>query len=267
VVLQLFRVPGNRILVDTFRTSDLKDTMTALEQADTSHRYSVAWVDLTNQAQLGRGVITIGNHTDERGEEVLGQPIIAVPPFPINGAVNRATVKVFNEMWFRKVSSTPRQSAQSYDKFFYPLDAVSDLNRVYGKRGFLQYQFVLPFESEHLMGDLASMLAQAPSPVSLAVLKRMGEGSGAPLSFPMPGWTLAADMPITASPHELESTLRAVDDVVASRQGRLYLAKDSRMASDLMPAMYPDLERFRTTRDHVDPERLFRSDLSERLGL
>jgi decaprenylphospho-beta-D-ribofuranose 2-oxidase len=265
--IHMTRVPGNQILVDTFRTSDLDATMSALSEAESSHRYSVAWIDLANRKSPGRGVVTNGNHTSERVEEVLGRPIIDVPPFPASSAVNRLTVQAFNEMWFRKAPRSLKQTVQSYDKFFYPLDAVGASYRVYGRRGFLQYQFVMPFESEDLVPRIAAMFANAPSPVSLAVLKRMGERSGGRLSFPIPGWTLAADMPLTASPHELESALRALDEVVVSGGGRVYLAKDSRLAPDLLPEMYPYLQQFRQTRDRVDPHRLFRSDLSERLGL
>lgn len=265
--VRMLPVPGNRILVDTFRTADLESTMIALTAAETSHRYSVAWIDLVTRDALGRGVVTNGNHTEVTGDDVLGSPLVKLPHVPSSRAVNRLTVQAFNEVWFRRAPKTLRQSVQSYDKFFYPLDAIGAVNRVYGRRGFLQYQFVLPLQSEGLLPRLVELLASSPSPVSLAVLKRMGEESGGYLSFPMPGWTLAADIPLGGSPHELEECLRSIDELLVSGGGRVYLAKDARLSADLMPAMYPNLGLFEKTRDRVDPQRRFRSDLGERLGL
>ena len=234
-------VSGNRVAVYTFSTKDLEATMAALTDAESSHRYSVAWIDLSRAgAAMGRGVITNGNHVETgfEGAPMRG-PMVSVPEIWRLNVVNRLTVSAFNELWFRKAPRKPRRSVQSYDSFFYPLDAVGDWNRVYGRNGFLQYQFVLPFESARLLPELAESLATGPSPASLAVLKGLGHGSGGFLSFPTPGWTLSVDIPIPSVPSVLEQHLRGVDEALVEAGGRIYLAKDSRMRADLMTAMYP----------------------------
>jgi decaprenylphospho-beta-D-ribofuranose 2-oxidase len=267
--LRMMPVPGNRILVDTVRTGDLDATMEALTEADSSHRYSVAWIDLSKRgASMGRGVVTSGSHTIEAADILtLGEPLLEVPKLWRIGVVNRATVGVFNELWFRKAPRSPRQGIQTYAQFFYPLDALGSWNRVYGSRGFLQYQFVLPFQAEDLLPGILEALVDGPVPVALAVLKRLGADSDGMLSFPLPGWTLAADIPIPGSPSELEATLRSIDLLLVGAGGRVYLAKDSRLGSDLVGDMYPKLAEFHAVRDRVDPERQFQSDLAIRLGL
>lgn len=266
--IRLSPVPGNRIQVDLFRTEGLEATMAALTAAESSHRYSVAWVDMAGGSSLGRGVVTNGKHVEvKERDHPLGKPIVGVPSFWRLGIVNAASVRAFNELWFRKAPRTMRKVVQSYGSFFYPLDTVGDWNRIYGSRGFLQYQFVLPFESEGLLPQIMETLSSGPSPVALAVLKRFGEGSEGYMSFPRAGWTLAADIPIPPAGSRLEALLRSVDEILVPVGGRVYLAKDSRLGWDLLPVMYPELDTFRAVRDRVDPERLFQSDLSERLRI
>jgi len=266
--IRMIPVPGNRMLVDTFRTADLDVTMTALSASESTHRYSVAWVDLATQGlSMGRGVVTNANHTTSEGSAPLGETEVSVPSMWCFGIVNRPTVAAFNELWFRKAPGQSRRSAQSYDRFFYPLDMVGDWNRFYGRRGFLQYQFVLPFEAEARLPEISELLATSQFPVSFAVLKRFGEENDGFLSFPTPGWTLAVDIPISSSPHDLENLLRSLDEMIVDNGGRIYLAKDSRLRGDLLSAMYPELGSFLEVRERVDPNRRFQSDLSVRLGL
>lgn len=268
-VIRMSAVPGNRIAVDTFRTEDLGSTMEALTDAESWHRFSVAWIDLGRTGPaMGRGVVTNGDHVDaDDRSRPLRPPLVSVPSIWRLDVVNKLTVSAFNELWYRKAPGRPRRSVQGYDAFFYPLDAVGDWNRVYGRNGFLQYQFVLPFASETHLHGLAESLATGPSPASFAVLKRFGAGSDGFLSFPAPGWTLAVDIPIPSSPSALEGHLRGIDEALVAAGGRIYLAKDSRLRADLMPAMYPKLELFEKVRRRVDPDQVFQSDLSVRLGL
>ena len=267
--IRMSSVSGNRVAVDTLRTKDLEATLAALAESESSHRYSVAWIDLSRTgAAMGRGVVTNGNHVEtEFDGEPLREPKASVPRIWRLNVVNKATVSAFNEMWFRKAPRRPRRSVQSYDSFFYPLDAVGDWNRVYGRNGFLQYQFVLPFESAGHLPGLAESLATGPTPASFAVLKGLGHGSGGFLSFPTPGWTLAVDIPIPSTPSVLEQHLRKVDEALVEAGGRIYLAKDSRLRADLITAMYPQLDMFEKVRRNVDPDQMFRSDLSVRLGI
>jgi decaprenylphospho-beta-D-ribofuranose 2-oxidase len=217
---------------------------------------------------MGRGVVTNGDHTDVSVDAApLRVPALSVPPIWQMRVVNRLSVRAFNELWFRKAPRDLRQGVQSYDKFFYPLDIVRDWNRLYGRRGFLQYQMVLPFEAEGLLPRLVEQFTSSTCPVSLAVLKRFGPGGTGYLSFPIPGWTLTADIPIPRSPWDLEAMLRSMDESLVEAGGRVYLAKDSRLTAEVVASMYPQLEPFREVRDRIDPDRMFQSDLADRLKL
>ena len=147
----------------------------------------------------------------------------------------------------------------------FPLDSLDAWPRLYGPRGFLQYQFVVPTGSERLLELVIERLRRGRVPCYLATLKDLGPANGAPLSFPLQGWTLALDLPRTAP--GLESLLRGFDDAVAEAGGRVYLSKDARLRPEALRAMYPRLDEWRAARDRADPERVWCSDLARRTGL
>lgn len=181
---------------------------------------------------------------------------------PIN-PLNRWSITAFNEVWYRKPGTGERLVPLS--SYFHPLDLVADWNRLYGPRGFVQYQFVVPDDAAELVRLSLEALQRIGAASFLAVLKRFGPGDPGPLSFPAPGWTLALDLP--AGVAGLAQVLDDLDDRVAGAGGRLYLAKDGRMRAALLPTMYPRLAQWQAVRDSMDPEHVMSSDLARRMGL
>jgi decaprenylphospho-beta-D-ribofuranose 2-oxidase len=273
--LRLLPVETSLVSVDTERASDLDDLMARMRTGDADYRYSVAWIDCTAQgAALGRGVLTRGDHapiealSEQQREHALRfdpRTRITAPPWVPNGMLNRLTVRAFNEMWFRKAPRFQRGHLESIAAFFHPLDGVDGWNRLYGSRGFLQYQFVVPDTEDATLRRAVEKLSGAQCASFLAVLKRFGPGNPGALSFPIPGWTLALDIPTTA--RGLAPLLDELDGMVAEAGGRVYLAKDSRLRPDLLATMYPEVDRFRELRARIDPSNVLQSDLSRRLGL
>ena len=271
--VRLLPVDTAWVSVDTERAVDLDDAF-ARFASDDEYRYSVAWIDcLARGKQLGRSVLMRGNHAEleslppahrRRPLELATRPSVPAPAWVPSGLVNRATISLFNELYFRRASLAGRRRLVSIPAFFYPLDAVRDWNRLYGAHGFVQYQFVVPYGAEETVRRAIELLAAAGCPSFLAVLKRMGAEHGL-LSFPMPGWTLALDVP--AAVEGLGPLLDTLDELVAASGGRVYLAKDARLRPDLVETMYPRLSEWREIQARLDPQGVMQSDLSRRLGL
>ena len=268
------RVESAYVLVDTERARDLDDLLQRLSADDDAYPYSVAWFDaLATGRSLGRAVITRarGARLDDLPPKLARRPLefepknarLPTPALPA-GVVNRVTGRAFNELWYRKAPARRVAEVQHINPFFHPLDAVADWNRVYGPRGFCQYQFVVPFGAVDAFRQAVQMIAASRHPSCLNVLKRMGPSSPGPLSFPAPGWTLAVDLPVATG---LDRLFRRLDDLVLSAGGRVYLAKDARLSADMLAAMYPRLGEFRVVCDKVDPDGIFSSDLARRTHL
>lgn len=272
--LRLVRIETARMLVDTERAENLDDAMERMASSDHRYRYSVAWIDcLARGRALGRSVLTRGDHAPAAaidasdGQDVLALPVeraVPAPPFAPRALLRPTSIRAFNELWFRRAPREERGRLTGLRQFFHPLDGVRGWNRLYGARGLLQYQLVVPFGAERTVRHVLERLSRARSPAFLAVIKRLGEEAG-PLSFPRPGWTVALDLP--AGDAELATMLDELDEAVVEAGGRLYLAKDARMRPELLPRMYPRLEEWRAVRDRLDPERRMRSDMARRLGL
>ncbi|MEU9171773.1 FAD-binding oxidoreductase [Streptomyces sp. NPDC048420] len=189
----------------------------------------------------------------------------APPAHLPEGLLNRATVGLFNEFWYRKAPRARTGQLQRISTFFHPLDSVPHWNRIYGRGGFVQYQFVVGHGQEEALRRIVRRVSGHRCPSFLAVLKRFGDADPGWLSFPVPGWTLALDIP--AGLPGLGGLLDVLDEEVATAGGRVYLAKDSRLRPELLAAMYPRLDDFRALRAELDPRGVFTSDLSRRLTL
>lgn len=250
----------------------LDHMLEALEKYDHEYNYSVAWIDaLAKGSRLGSGVLTLGNAAklSELPEKLKTLPLIThkagklkVPFFLPSFALNGISVRLLNRV-IAFVQNSPKEFVH-YEKFFFPLDAINDWNKGYGKRGFIQYQFVIPEENgKKNLTEILEMIAGSGCTPFLNVFKRMGEGQGI-LSFPFKGYTLAIDFPMTK---ELRSFTPKLDAKVLSAGGRLYLGKDALLHESTFKAMYPQHEEWLAIKRKYDPGNRFSSNISRRLGL
>lgn len=269
-------IETSRCLVSTRRCRDIDELMAVMSEDDDKFRYSVAWTDLlATGANLGRSVLWRGDHArlddldpGSRAEPLRHQPrhLLSVPPMvPEPGFVNPLTSRLFSEVWYRKAPRHRDGELKSISAFFHPLDAVGHWNRLYGRRGFLQYQFVVPFDADGTLRRIVERLAAAQIASPLVVLKRFGPANPGPLSFPMPGWTLTVDVPAGAS--GLIEILGELDELVLDAGGRHYLAKDAHMTAATLRRGYPRLGEWQAVQRRLDPTGRWRSDQARRLGL
>ena len=274
--VRLLPIETSRCLVLTERVPNLDSLLERMESGDHLHRYSVAWVDMVaTGAHLGRAVLTRGDHAtyDELVAEkpaAGADPLafspsgLAAVPRGVPNVLNRLAVRTFNEMWYRK-APVSHLGLETITGFFHPLDMVGDWNRLYGRSGFLQYQFVVPFEAVETLRTIVGTVAASGHASFLAVLKRFGPESGGLLSFPTPGWTLTLDLP--AGVAGLGGLVGDLDRMVLDAGGRHYLAKDATATPEIIRAGYPRLDEWLEVRRSVDPTGRWISDQARRLDL
>lgn len=228
--------------------------------------YSVAWIDcLARGSSLGRSLLMVGDHADDGNLLLPQKKKLTVPiEFP-SFSLNKLSVSAFNTLYYNRIRTDIVENQTDIDSFFYPLDAINNWNKIYGKAGFTQYQFVLPKEtSKQGLKKVLEEISNAGLGSFLAVLKLFGPGNDNYLSFPHEGLTLALDFKIEA---KLFPLLERLDELVLEFGGRLYLTKDVRMTAETFRAGYPQLDEFMKVRDRVDPERKFQSLQSKRLEI
>ena len=262
VELELREVASNSVFVLEKRVKNLSEMFATLAESDSDFEHTVAWIDLSGDYR-GRGVVSLGNYCSKqvKSKSATTQGP-TLPSIAGKNFITPLTVRAFNELWYRK----PLKNGEvPLTKYMHPLDGVNKWNNVYGKDGFLQYQFVIDSGKEEIFERLFAGLRSLKAASFLGVLKKFGEASAAPLGFPRPGWTLTLDYS-TALPG-LEKFLRGFDEELVAAGGRIYLIKDSRVDPSLIPSMYPRLNEWRSTREKMDPKGLWQSDQARRLHL
>ncbi len=262
---------------DLDRTDSLAATMELLTNgSDEAYDYSMAVPDLIHtDHRLGRAGITRGSLAtrDELPAKLAKDPLrfsapqlCTVPDIWPSGLVNPVTAGIAGELAHRMYPSRARGRIQNITQFYHPLDLLGEWNRGYGARGFLQYQFSVPYGAEDRLTGIVETIAASGQRSFLNVFKRMGQANPAPLSWPHPGYMLSCDFPIRRGPG-LRRLCTELDQRVLSAGGRLYLAKDSRTSPATIAAMYPRLDEWRRVRNAADPDGVFVSDMARRLCL
>jgi decaprenylphospho-beta-D-ribofuranose 2-oxidase len=267
VTLQLKKIEGPFIRNVEIKARDLSEILTLFDSLN-SWTYSVAWIDcLSNGKNTGRSIFMAGEHSIEKAPAKLNavkKPLVSVPFFFPSFILNPTSATIFNSFFYALKKGSGREKIVHYDNFFYPLDFVFHWNKIYSKRGFIQYQFVLPMEAgKEGLHKILSRINASGFGVYLAVLKLFGSETGI-ISFPMKGYTLALDLPIKKG---LFKFLDELDRMVADYGGRIYLSKDARMSKEIFWSTYPNAASFQELLLKYDPQNRFVSLLSQRLAL
>ncbi len=259
--LKLLPCKGDVMIVTERRMADWDDFIAHLDMSEAA--YTVGWIDATARgAALGRGILEEG----ETGSGLMPQKIKRrkVPLDAPDFALSAPVVRAFNALYYRRVPEKGRTVVRPISDFFFPLDKIHDWNRLYGKRGFHQFQCVVPLAEAPALKVMLAEITGSGLASPLAVLKRMGPGRAGYLSFPMEGYTLAVDFPNRAAARELIKQLQAR---AAEVGGRIYFAKDSLARAEDIPAMYPDIDLWRKEVAKADPDAALATDLVRRLKL
>jgi decaprenylphospho-beta-D-ribofuranose 2-oxidase len=266
--IRLMKVRSPDIMQTTIKTNCLE---AALDEFDThsASPYTVAWTDcLATGKSLGRSTVFLGEHADRREHETtraLTAPrALPIPMYMPEWLMNRWSIRAFNLLY----STTHRHGKRTripFWPYFYPLDRLSHLYRLYGRAGFVQYQFVVPkADGRKNLRLLLSRIANSGLGTPLVVLKLFGSGNRNWLSFPIEGYNLALDFILRK---ETLPLLDALDDIVADVGGRVYLTKDARMSAAMFKKTYPNWEKFEALREKFGAVGRFSSTQSRRLGL
>lgn len=263
--VRLKKISSSLIDETTYKCSNLDEVIARFEETKDS-TYSVAWIDcLATGKNLGRSLLMVGEHAIKG--ELSAHKSGAIPvPFELPAfLMNKFTMKLFNFLYFNKAIHKVHKRRIPYAPFFYPLDVASGWNKLYGKPGFLQYQFVLPYSAGvEGLRDVLERIAASGKGSMLAVLKVFGEQNSNHLSFPMEGYTLALDFKVEP---EIFHLLDELDEVVLGYGGRLYLTKDARMTQKTFEDSYPRVREFELVRAKYGASGHFSSRQSKRLGL
>jgi len=263
--ISLKKINSKYINQTTIKTKNLKETFEAFEKY--AHLpYSVAWIDcLASGENIGKCLLMVGDFADDGDLSFKEKKKLNIPfNFP-SFALNNLSVKAFNWLYYKKAPDGESHQRVDIDTFFYPLDAINNWNRIYGKGGFTQYQFILPKEvSFEGLQEILGAISKSGKGSFLAVLKLYGKANDNYLSFPMEGYSLALDFKIEKGLFEL---LDRLDEIVLKYGGRIYLTKDVRVSKETFEKGYPMIEKFREFRKANGMDIKFQSLQSKRVGI
>ncbi len=255
------------------RAGNLEVTFNLMENEAYDDQYSVCWIDcMARGKRMGRSVLMTGHHAAKAEVPLMAHDPLRIKPGRVRNfkrdwpgfMLNKLAIRMFNARFYWR-EGRRGQFLCDYHAYFYPLDRIENWNRMYGKRGFVQYQFVVPVHrAKSGIGRVLEMVSKSRRASFLAVLKRFGPASEGMLSFPQEGYTLALDMPLSA---DLMDFLEGLDEVVLEHEGRVYLAKDARLPAGMFKAMYPRLDEFMNLKREIDPDNRFTSNLARRLEI
>ena len=270
--IQLQPVESAYCVVDYIKCPNLDAALASLDETENAYQYSVAWVDcLSRGASLGRSVLMLGNHaaasdlTPRQPEPFsMAHRSEWSIPFDFPGfALNTWSVKAFNAI-FNAMHKTVEGTIAHFDPYFYPLDRIRNWNRMYGRRGFVQYQVTVPLNEQAGLARILEATAASGRASFLGVLKKFGPANDGLLSYPFAGYTLTLDIPVRDG---LSEFLHKLDAILLDHGGRLYTAKDAVMTKEAFRAMYPRMDEFLDIRQRLDPDGILSSSLARRVGL
>ncbi len=251
VTIRLKPVNSSFLDMQLFKFSSLDEFFDLSKSSDKDFEYTVAWIDsLASGKKLARGVFMRANHSNDGDLRLINKPKITVPDILPCSLINFFTVKAFNEVFYYGHNLKNQNTKIDYDKYFYPLDGVNNWNNVYGKNGFIQYQFVVPFDSAKVViKEVLEYLQKHQYGSFLSVLKVFGDiKSPGMLSFPRSGVTLAMDFPYIEE--KTERIISHLDKLILDAGGALYPAKDALMSLDTFEKSYPQYKEFT---QYIDP--------------
>lgn len=274
VTLQLKRIETAYMKVQHQAVKNLKQILEDLSQEEDEFEYNVAWLDVLNWP-FSHGIIIKAKHADLLELPIFKQKqafstreySVFRSPYTLSySLLHPIVVKLFNKVYYYYLAKKKQAFLQAYHDYFFPLDRIRNWPRLYGKKGFIQYQCAIPTEFAYFaIKDILEILHKHKHPIYLAVLKRLGQENLAPLSFPLSGYTLSLDIPINSD--KLFTCLDILDKIVIRAGGRIYLAKDARLKPKAFRDMYKRYPEWLAIKQHWDPNNGFSSSLSRRLNL
>jgi len=262
---QLIPIQSSSISQRTLRANSLEEACELFE-ANALSTYSVAWIDcMAKGRQMGRSLLMLGEHSINGGLDLGGQPMKSLPIDMPTWVLNPYSIKAFNFLYFHRSFFSDQKTDLPYRPYFYPLDAINNWNRLYGKNGFIQYQFVVP-KAVGVSGlkHILDVISKSNKGSFLAVLKVFGKRNENYLSFPMEGYSLALDFKMESGIVEL---VKRLDSMILEMGGKVYLTKDALMSEQMFKSTYPQWQIFEEVRAKYGAIGRFASNQSRRLGL